>query len=93
MAERVIYGTLRSKGLKSIKRRNNLFLLHIIVVKCRERRTRDTAYRNYVTGLICSARLSYYGTKFEMYKSNKTDVKETRKLLNNVIKPKNVKLK
>ena len=47
-------------------------------------------YRNYVTGRICGARLSYYATKFETYK---TDVKETCKLLNSVIKPKKSNIK
>ena len=89
LAERVIYGTLHSKGLKSIKGRNNLFLLHINGKVSKEAYKR---YRNCVTGRICGARLSYYATKFEMYKSNKTDVKESRKLLNNVIKPKKCKI-
>ena len=41
-------------------------------------------------GRIHSARLSYSATKFETYK---TDVKETWKLLNSVIKPKKSNIK
>ena len=66
----------RNPGLREIERYIN-------------RRTKDT--ENYVTGRIRGARLSYYATKFETYK---TDVKETWMLLNSVIKPKksNVKI-
>ena len=73
--------------LNSIKRRNNLFLLHS---NCKVSREAYNRYRNYVTGRIRGARLSYYATKFETYK---TDVKETWKLLNSIIKLKKSSVK
>ena len=70
-----------------LKISNNLFLLHRNGKVSRKAYNR---YRNYVTGRIRGARLSYYATKFETYK---TDVKETWKLLNSVVKPKKSSVK